>query len=108
MLRPKGFGKNYFTLSAIQAYSVHIIIERIATATESHHLVSTQEDDTSDLFDDDELLLVNETTTQQSCAHCSCFTTRHSRCKIKNHSLQQLSLSIFQSLQPSNSPPLVN
>ncbi len=108
MLRPKGFGKNYFTLSAIQAYSVHITIESIATTMESRHLIFAEEDDASDLLDDDELLLLNEATTQQSGSHCSCFDTRRSLCRIKNHPVQQHSLSIFQSLRPSNSPPLIN
>lgn len=49
MRRPKGFGRNYFSLIAIQATVTAVTIHAVTTATQllSHHLAATDEADDS-------------------------------------------------------------
>ncbi len=67
MSRPKGFGKNYFTLSAIQAYSAQVTLARRMTTVISHHQLFHDEEDCLEPVTDDPLLLsiVEETTPSQ-------------------------------------------
>ncbi len=64
MSRPKGFGKNYFTLSAIQAYSAQVTLTRRMTTVLTHHqLFDNEEDCLEPIMDDPLLLLTLEETT---------------------------------------------
>ncbi|GEM_PF-2899065 len=57
MSSPKGFGKNYFTLAAIQAYSASVTLTRSMTPVVSHHRFVPDEADRLDTITDDPLLL---------------------------------------------------
>ncbi|RUM61784.1 MAG: TonB-dependent receptor [Sulfurimonas sp.] len=64
MSRPKGFGKNYFTLSAIQAYSAQVTLtRRLTTVAAHHHRCADDEDiEVSVSAEDDPLLLLERDT----------------------------------------------
>ncbi len=55
MSRPKGFGKNYFTLLAIQAYSTQVTLTRHVTVAMLHHQTCTEDDDIPTLVEEDPL-----------------------------------------------------
>ena len=59
MHTPKGFGKNYFTLSAIQAHSTQPLVHQIILRVEAYRLQIAQEDELILEEDDPELLLVS-------------------------------------------------
>jgi len=64
MRAPKGFGKRYFTLSAIQAYSGGVTLQRCESRLLAHHRqVSDECDDETSPEEDDPLLC--ETTLQE-------------------------------------------
>lgn len=87
MRMPKGFGRNYFSLTAIQATVTAVTIHAVHTATQllTHHLISVDEAD-----DDPNALLLSElsilTVTSEpdsrpqprSC-HCNCYYKRKTR-----------------------------
>ncbi len=107
-MQPKGFGKKYFTLASIQAHSAHVTMTRIATKIESQYLLFSSEDEEKELLDEEELLLLESSLQSLSNgSHCSCLFTQYSRCKIKTHSIAIDSLSSIESLNPSNSPPII-
>ncbi|RLA71951.1 MAG: hypothetical protein DRG24_04240 [Epsilonproteobacteria bacterium] len=58
---PKGFAKNYFTLSAIQAHSTQPVLQQISSRTETYRLQIPQEDET--LLEEDDLELLIESAT---------------------------------------------
>lgn len=107
MIQPKGFGKKYFTLAAIQAYSAQAALQSLTTKIESRHLIFANDDEIEENLEED-ILLENSiaTVTLQNASHCSCYYSAYSRCKIKTHPSQKSSLNNIQSLKPSNSPPL--
>ncbi len=54
---PKGFAKNYFTLSAIQAHSTQPLMQQVSSRTEAYCLQLAQEEDAFLEEDDPELLI---------------------------------------------------
>ncbi len=75
MKAPKGFGKNYFTFSAILAYSVQ---NKLQNQVSSIHSLFVDKSLTSDdNFDEndppDELLEVLTCTQNQKPSHCDCY-----------------------------------
>ena len=76
MKTPKGFGKNYFSLSAICAYSNGVVLQaQVSSYTHLSRNLSfeTLEEEETPLEELEVLLL--ETTTKQktSSCHCNCF-----------------------------------
>jgi len=58
MRAPKGHGKRYFTLSAIQAYAGALALQRGACSARAHHrMVSDEHDDDACVEEDDPLAL---------------------------------------------------
>jgi len=57
MRAPKGFGKRYFTLSAIQAYSGSVTLQRSQSALVAHHRRISEECDDEALLEEDDPLL---------------------------------------------------
>ncbi len=86
-MQPKGFGKKYFTLAAIQATTAHVTIAGITTKIESQHLSFSQEDDLDELLEDEELQLLEST------------------CEALSYGSHLLNTT--QTLNPSSSPPLI-
>lgn len=74
MHRPKGFGKNYFSLSAICAYSSATVLHAQCTAVIqcSRNFVCEVLDEEDDPLDELELLQQTPLTTKASACHCNC------------------------------------
>ncbi len=54
MRAPKGFGKRYFTLSAVQAYSGGITLHRVESSARAHHRMVSDECDDEDGIEEDD------------------------------------------------------
>jgi len=87
MRTPKGFGRNYFSLTAIQATVTAVTIHAVQSATQllSHQFSSEKEseDDPNDplLIQLSPLTLASESDPRplpRSC-HCNCYFKRHTR-----------------------------
>jgi len=84
---PKGFGRNYFSLTAIQATVVAVTIHAIQTATQllSHHLISideTEDDPNALLLSELSILTVTSEPDQRLLVrsyHCNCYYKRTTR-----------------------------
>lgn len=70
----RGFGKNYFTLASILAYSVAPRLHAQSTVfgTLEYHSVSYDQSE-EESHPDQELLLTNSTLQQNKACHCNCF-----------------------------------
>jgi hypothetical protein len=81
---PKGFGRNYFTLAAIQAYSSSACAHAVYTAVRTHaRRDGLRADDDRDAPPEDEVadLLLEEQQPEPSRrpCHCNCFFRRRTR-----------------------------
>ncbi len=72
-MRPKGFGKNYFTFSSVLAYSVQITLQRQVSAIYSllFKKMSDQDEDLEEEPPDD--ILQNLSVLTAKPCHCNCF-----------------------------------
>ncbi|MEJ2501411.1 MAG: TonB-dependent receptor plug domain-containing protein, partial [Campylobacterales bacterium] len=111
MHAPKGFGKRYFTLSAIQAYAGSITLQRRASSTQAHHRRVGEECDEEALTDEDELLLLEETASavlpggRHRPCHCNRFFHRRTCAKLRTHNLPKRSVSPYRLTRSTLSPP---
>ena len=75
MVKPRGFSKNYFSLSAIQAYStastIASQITRIHSLTKNSYEISCERADEEESPPDELLSLV--TAAKPKASHCNCF-----------------------------------
>ena len=78
MRRPKGFGKNYFSLSAICAYSSASVLHAQCTSfTQSSRNFSFDTlDEEEDPLEELELLQESAFTPNTSSCHCNCYFKR--------------------------------
>ncbi len=85
MRRPKGFGKTYFSLSAILAYSVEPLLHaKTSTFTSLIHCHFSQEDELEE--DDPPNILENLIAhTQKKPCHCNCFFKLKTRLILMLH-----------------------
>ncbi|MEA1918174.1 MAG: hypothetical protein U9N42_11690 [Campylobacterota bacterium] len=109
MYKPKGFGKNYFSLASIQAYSSLSTLRKIEVKTKSHLTQNIFEEESS-LEEDppDELLDILQPALKQK--PCSCNYYYKTRCTlhIKNHPIALNFIPIFQLYNTVSSPPKSN
>jgi hypothetical protein len=112
MHAPKGFGKRYFTLSAIQAYAGSITLHRHASSTQAHHLRVSEECDEETGVEEEELLLLEETASavlpggRRRPCHCNLHFHRRTCAKLRAHNLQKRSVSPYRLTRSTLSPPL--
>ena len=86
MRSPKGFGKNYFTLAAIQATVVQHRLDATSVRVQSAHLLHTdwqqEENEEEEL---DELLCSAVFSLPSHAGHCNCFYNRITRNRIRQN-----------------------
>ena len=71
---PKGFGKNYFTFSAVLAYSVQVDLHsQVSSVFSLFHNRAEQEDEECELDDPPIELLGALCSLQAKPCHCNCF-----------------------------------
>ncbi len=75
MLRPKGFGKNYFSLSAICAYSSSTVLHAQCSAftQSSRNLTSVETQEEDDPLEEIELIQESSVFIPTSSCHCNCY-----------------------------------
>ncbi len=72
MRRPRGFGKNYFHLSAILAYSVSGRLESQVASAQEHFFSKLSCDEQEEESPPDDLLATTLLQSDKPC-HCNCF-----------------------------------
>lgn len=86
MRRPKGFGRNYFTLAAIQATVVQHRLDATSVRVQASHLIHTdwqqEENEEEEL---DELLCSSIFSLPSHAGHCNCFYNRITRNRIRQY-----------------------
>jgi hypothetical protein len=111
MHAPKGFGKRYFTLSAIQAYAGSITLQRRACSTQAHHLRVSEECDEEAVIEEDELLLLEETASavlpggRRRPCHCNLHFNRRTSAALRNHPRAKNSVTPYRQTFSTLSPP---
>ncbi len=106
MKAPKGFAKNYFTLSAIQAYSTHPMLHQIDARIHAFILQIGEECD-EELSDGDlEALLCSEHSSVPAHAgHCNCYYNRLTRNLIRQNPRPKLLIRLYRYTNSAISPP---
>jgi hypothetical protein len=109
MRAPRGFGKRYFTLSAIQAYSAVTTLQRRENRTLAHHGM------VSDESDDDACLEEDETTPELTAAelpggrrrpcHCNLHFHRIACRRLRSHNRPRRARNPFRYTRSTLSPP---
>lgn len=104
---PKGFGKNYFSLSAITATTNHVTMHAQTSRTQQFHTIHHSSEELEALAEDEELttLLANTLELSLKPCHCNCYFNKRTKKAIKLHPKQKFQPHIFVSLNTSVSPP---
>lgn len=104
MRSPKGFGKNYFTLAAIQAtVSQETMQSQCSAMQASYHVSHYDEEDLEEEHEQELFLSLIQESSKAS--HCSCFCSALSRQTIKNQSFQNYDIPQFLRTNSVSSPP---
>jgi len=107
MSTPKGFGKNYFTLAAIQAYSAHAIEQQCSARVHAYTIQMGDEcDEVSEEEEADELLSCVQLSLPEHAGHCNCYYHRITRNRILENPQQKLFISTRQFSNSVSSPPI--
>jgi hypothetical protein len=103
---PKGFAKNYFTLSAIQAYSTCVSIEQDYIHNHFFTLQTDGDYDEEPTEDDLETLAANEQIcTSAHRKYCSCRHSTVAHSLIRQNPKQKLLISPYVFTNSTISPP---
>lgn len=108
MRRPKGFGKNYFTLAAIQATVVQHRLDATSVRVRTSHLIHTdwQEEETEE-EELEELLCASQPYLPSHAGHCNCFYNRITRNRIRQNPRPRLHIQPYLYSNSVASPPLL-
>ena len=110
MRRPKGFGKNYFSLSAICAYSSATVLHAQCTAlTQSSRNFSFETlEEEDDPLEELELLESSAVTPVTSSCHCNCFFKRRLYILTQLFKFHPQTFFIYLKTRSGISPPIAN
>lgn len=105
---PKGFGKNYFTLAAIQASVVQHHLDATSVRIRASHLIiNTLESDELEEEPLEALLLTPATTLVKHAGHCNCYYHRVTRNLILQNPKAKHSVKPYLYANSVTSPPLI-
>ncbi len=108
MRAPKGFGKNYFTLAAIQATVVQHHLSATSVRIQASHLIQpdweTKESDDEEL---EELLSCATLSLPTHAGHCNCFYNRITRNRIRHNNRPKQYVQPYLYANSVTSPPLI-
>ncbi|WP_345985686.1 hypothetical protein WCX49_00825 [Sulfurimonas sp. HSL-1656] len=111
MRAPRGFGKRYFTLSAIQAYSAVTTLEHRENRTLAHHGMVSDESDDEACLEEDEAALEPATTELPGGRHRPCHCNLHFHrlaCRhLRSHNRPRRARNPFRYTRSTLSPPAV-
>ena len=106
MRMPKGFGKNYFTLAAIQASVVQHHLSATSIRIASDHLTSTKwEEKESESEELEELLCSSTFTLPTHAGHCDCYYRQLTRKHILLNAKPQQNIQAYLYANSVTSPP---
>ena len=106
MKAPRGFAKNYFTLSAIQAYSTGISMHQAYIRSRIFIMQTSDEHDEEPAEDDLETTTGNELLCSSSHGgHCSCHHSTVAYSLIRQNSKPKLLISPYIFTNSTISPP---
>lgn len=107
MSAPKGFGKHYFTLLAIQAYTAHTVEQQCSSRVHAYTLrMDDEHDETSEDEEADALLANAALTLPAHAGHCNCYYRRITRNRILENSQPKLYISTHKFSNSVSSPPI--
>ena len=106
MRAPKGFGKNYFTLAAIQATVVQHHLSATSVRVHASHLIRADwEQEESEDEELDELLSCSSFSLPTHAGHCNCYYRRITRNRIRQNPRPKLLVQTFRYANSVTSPP---
>jgi len=107
MKLPRGFGKNYFTLSAITATSNQIKIDAQTSRVQNFHMLNFDSEELEAELEEEELATLCPIQLATKACHCSGFFLNYTRKTLKLHFIQNLFINYFKTLNNSISPPFL-
>ena len=107
MRLPRGFGKNYFTLSAITATVNQASVNTTSSRVRSFHLLSVQGQESESELEEEELLVVCPLQLSKKPCHCNCYFLKKTRKTLKLFFNPKLFFNYFKTLNNSISPPFL-
>ncbi|MBU1657711.1 hypothetical protein KKG72_01485 [bacterium] len=106
MKLPKGFGKNYFTLSAITATVNQVSIHGVSSRVQSFHMLKFSADELEALEEEEELAALCPLELSVKPCHCNCYYLKKTKKTLKQNHSQNKYFNYFKTLNNSVSPPL--
>lgn len=105
MKLPRGFGKNYFSLTAITATVNQLSLNANATRVQKFHTPLSFEGSEEEVLE--ELELEESCTLQLSLkpCHCNCHFIKRTRKTLRNHPRQNLFIDYHRTINSTISPP---
>ena len=108
MRTPKGFGKNYFTLAAIQATVVQHHLSATSVRIQASHLIHADwEQEESEDEELEELLCSSSFLLPTHAGHCNCFYKRITRNRIRHNDRPKQHIQPYLYANSVTSPPLL-
>lgn len=106
MRAPRGFGRNYFSLSAIQAYSSHVLLGQREARVHAYSLKLSDECDNEEEDDEpDGPLCAAQLSVPAHAGHCNCYYHRITRNRIRLNPKPKLFVSSYRLTESVSSPP---
>jgi hypothetical protein len=108
MKLPRGFGKNYFSLSAITATVNAISLKKEAARVQKFHRVQLFESDEAEELAELELLepICFSAVLQTKACHCNCFFLGKTKKSLKLFALAQYDTPFYSIYYTDSSPPV--
>ena len=109
MRAPKGFGKNYFTLAAIQATVVQHHLSATSVSVRASHLIHADwEQEESEDEELEELLCNSSFSLPTHAGHCNCFYKRITRNRIRHNDRPKQHIQPYLYANSVTSPPCIS
>ncbi|MDA3947211.1 MAG: hypothetical protein PF439_11095 [Helicobacteraceae bacterium] len=106
MRAPKGFGKNYFTLAAIQATVVQHHLNATSVSVRAAHLLNADnEREESQEEEFEELLCSSSFSLPTHAGHCNCYYKRITRNRIRHNNRPKQRIQPYLYANSVTSPP---
>ena len=105
MKLPRGFGKNYFTLSAITATVNQVSINANASRVQDFHLFNFSDDKLENEEELEELDIFCPLQLSIKPCYCNCFFLKQTLKTLKLYNNQKFFLNYYKRLNNSISPP---
>lgn len=107
MRLPRGFGKNYFRLTAITATVNQISLNATSSRVQSFHMLNFKSDELEAIEEEEELAatLCTLELSVKPC-HCNCHFLKRTRKTLKTYHSQNLFFNYYKTLNNAISPPL--